>query len=206
MKIFRKVSSIVGIVALAALVLFIMFFNRTPNRITPVTGIISPASGRVIAVEQFPNEQVVFDKKGVANHVSIPEITGPVQTVVIEMNLSDVHVQRVPIAGSIIRMDHYDGGHHNALGPDELVLAAENEKVVTVFKNETDTVGVVQVAGMAARRIRNRAVVGDHLEKGSIYGRILFGSQVVVLLPADKKVMVHVGDSMVDGETVISEN
>jgi phosphatidylserine decarboxylase len=80
-----------------------------------------------------------------------------------------------------------------------------NEKTVTVFKNETDTIGVIQVAGKAARRIRNYTGVNEVLNKGQIYGRILLGSQVVVLVPENRTVNVTVGQKVIDGETILAK-
>ena len=183
---------------------FIVFFNRAPQRTIPGNGIVSPASGKVIEIRDAENADIIFQKEGVANHVDVPEVSGPVKIILIQMSPKDVHVQRAPITGQIIRMDHYDGKHHNALGKDELVLVEENEKTVTVFKNDSDTIGVVQVAGIAARRIRNKLGVGDTPQKGDIYGKILLGSQVVVIIPASHDIAVKVGDRTVDGETIIA--
>ncbi len=186
------------------LLAFVLFFSRAPSRITPKNGIISPTSGRVIGIEQEQTPNLFFTKKGTQNTASIPEITGPVSLVIVELTPLDVHVQRAPISGSIIRMDHYDGNHASALGAQKLTLSSTNEKVVTLFRNTTDTIGVVQVAGMAARRIVNHVHVGDTVSKGFLYGRILLGSQVVVIIPSSHIVDVHVGDRVVDGETLLA--
>lgn len=183
----------------------ILFFNRAPDRTIPDAGIVSPASGRVIDIRKTDRADIIFDKKGTSNHVMLPEIAGPVWVIVIEMTPLDVHVQRAPIAGSIIRMDHYDGRHANALGKEKLELVNENEKMITIFNHDADTVGVVQVAGMAARRIRNTSVVGDVLAKGDRYGRIILGSQVVVIIPAAHDPLVAIGNRVVDGETVLAQ-
>ena len=204
----KKILASGLIVLLGILVVAVLFFNRAPVRTIPQSGIVSPTSGRVIAVQTFPNAHVVFEKKNVVNYVATPEISGPVSTVVIEMNLGDVHVQRAPIDGTIIRMDHYDGQHQNALGPKNLGLVTENEKMVTIFQDahqKNNLIGVVQVAGMIARRIRNRFGVGDSVQKGQIYGKIILGSQVVVILPSHYKILAHVGDRLIDGESVIAQ-
>jgi phosphatidylserine decarboxylase len=186
------------------LLAFVLFFSRAPVRTIPQNGIISPTSGRVIGIEQEQTPNLFFTKKGTQNTISIPEMTGPVSLVIIELTPLDVHVQRAPISGQIIRMDHYDGNHTNALGAQKLILSSTNEKVVTLFKNTTDTIGVVQVAGMAARRIVNHSHVDDMASKGFLYGRILLGSQVVVIIPSNHTVNVHVGDRVVDGETILA--
>lgn len=200
----EHIKLIILIIVLILVVAFILFFNRAPERATPEEGIVSPASGKVIEVRESVDTDIIFQKEGVDNHVSLPEIVGPVKVILIQMSPKDVHVQRAPISGEIIRMDHYDGSHKNALGKDKLSLVEENEKVVSVFENIGDTVGVVQVAGRAARRIRNRTQVGSVLNKGDVYGRIILGSQVVVILHAEHEIAVHVGDRVVDGETVLA--
>lgn len=200
----NELTKIITILLIMVIIAFIIFFNRAPQRTIPEGGIVSPASGKVIEVRESENADIVFQKEGVTNHVTVPEIVGPVKVILIQMSPKDVHVQRAPIDGSIIRMDHYDGAHANALGKDKLVLVEENEKVVTVFKNEIDTIGVVQVAGRAARRIRNKLGVGDNVVIGGIYGRILLGSQVVVIIPQRHEVLVDVGERVVDGETIIA--
>ncbi len=199
---FMKIATIIMLVLV--ITALVVFFNRAPERVIPENGIVSPASGKVIEVRESVDADIVFQKEGVTNHVTIPEMAGPVKVVLIQMSPKDVHVQRAPIDGSIIRMDHYDGAHANALGKDKLVLVEENEKVVTVFKNDLDTIGVVQVAGRAARRIRNKLGVGDSVVTGGIYGRILLGSQVVVILPQNHEVLISVGERVVDGETIIA--
>lgn len=196
---------IIVIIVLIGVITIVLFFNRTPKRIIPERGIISPSSGKIIEVRESENTSILFQKEGVDNHVSVPEISGLVKVILIQMSPKDVHVQRAPISGEIIRMDHYDGLHKNALGKEKLDLVEENEKVVTVFKNERDVVGVVQVAGRAARRIRNTLKVGSSAKKGDIYGRIILGSQTVVIIPANHEVLVEVGERVIDGETVIAE-
>ena len=188
------------------IVIFVLFFNRAPERIIPTDNVItSPASGKIIGIIPVDSPNITFTKKGTQNTVEIPELSGGMNMVLIEMNPLDVHVQRSPIAGSIISMDYYDGKHINAIGSQKMNIVNTNEKTVTVFKNETDTIGVVQVAGKAARRIRNYAGVNEFLNKGQIYGRILLGSQVVVLVPENRTVNVTVGEKVIDGETILAQ-
>jgi phosphatidylserine decarboxylase len=199
MNIFKKI-----IVGLHAGILFLV--GKAPTRKIPAGDhVISPAHGKVIEIKDVENATIVFHKKGVVNHVLIPELTFPARMVVIEMTPLDVHVQRAPIDGTILRIDHYHGRHHNAMGHEMLDLVTENEKVVAVFENKKETICVIQVAGIAARRIRNIAEVGDEFAKGDIYGRILFGSQVVILIPRPREILVSVGDRVVDGETILAK-
>ncbi len=192
--------------ATIGLSVFVIYFNRMPDRSIPIGDhVVSPANGKIIAIDETTIPDITFTKKGVVNHVSIPEIAEPMHVVIIEMNLSNVHVQRAPIAGTIIRTEHFDGKHHNALGKNEQNLMDENEKVVTIFGNDHEDIGVVQVAGMAARRIRNMIEPGDTVSQGEIYGKILLGSQVVVMIPEKRTLQVGVGDTVVDGETILAK-
>lgn len=185
---------------------YFAWFNRSPQRAIPTDNVItSPASGKIIGIIPVDSPNITFTKKGTKNNVDIPELSGKTNMVLIEMNPLDVHVQRAPITGSIISMDHYDGKHINAIGSQKMNIVNTNEKTVTVFKNETDTIGVIQVAGKAARRIRNYVGINEFLGKGQVYGRILLGSQVVVLVPESRQIQVSVGDKVIDGETVLAK-
>lgn len=201
----RKLLLIASAVFLSALLAGIIFFARVIPRTTPDHGIISPTSGKIISIFDTHNPNVVFEKQGITNHVTLPEFSDPVHVVVVELNLGDVHVQRAPITGTITRMDHFDGDHINALGSEKNTIAATNEKVVSVFKNETTTVAVVQVAGRAARRIRNFLSPRSPITAGQLYGRILLGSQVVIILPQSHPLLVHTGDILTDGETILAQ-
>jgi phosphatidylserine decarboxylase len=196
----------IAVILISSAIIFAMFFSRVIDRIIPVEGIVSPASGKIISIFTTSEPDIVFEKEGVTNHVTIPEITGPVHVILIELNLGDVHVQRAPIAGKIVRMDHYNGKHANALGKNESTIVTSNEKVITIFENDTTRIGVVQVAGRAARRIVNKAKNGSWVTKGQVYGRIVLGSQVVVIIPESIPLSVTVGERMTDGVTILAEN
>ncbi len=204
-KMIQKTNYGIG-VGIIVVTMFVLFFNRAPERIIPTDNVItSPASGKIIGIIPVDSPNITFTKKGTQNTVVIPELSRKMNMVLIEMNPLDVHVQRAPIAGSIISMDHYNGKHINAIGSKKMNIVNTNEKTVTVFKNETDIIGVVQVAGKAARRIRNYTGVNELLDKGQIYGRILLGSQVVVLIPENHIIDVSVGQKVVDGETILAK-
>lgn len=205
MKRIRRIVISIIIVLVVALSGAVIFFGRVIPRTTPTHGIISPTSGKVISVFDTDDSTIVFKKQGITNQVTLPEFSGPVHVVLVELNLTDVHVQRAPLTGTVVRTDHFDGDHINALGAEKMTIAATNEKVVSVFKNSETTVGVVQVAGRAARRIRNSITTGDSVAVGKVYGRILLGSQVVIIVPQNETLLVHPGDRVVDGETIIAQ-
>ncbi len=194
-----------GITLLIILFAFILYFNRAPNRNIPVGNIIvSPANGDIIHIESVDSNSVSFFKGDIENVLDIHKITPPYNVIVIELDLKDVHVQRAPIDGSIVYKEYFPGKHRNALSsPNVERLANVNEKNLIVFQNESIAVGVSQVAGITARRVQSFVETGDILKKGEVYGRIVLGSQVVVILPKSVKLNVEVGQTLIDGESII---
>ena len=187
--------------------LFFAWFNRIPQRHIPqaTNAIVSPANGKVIAIQEEQDQILRFFKNGRENVVSLPLINPPYKAIVIEMNVSNVHVQRMPIGGTIISKRYIPGRFQNAVfSRNKERLAEENEKMIHVIKNDNTTVGVIQVAGILARRIQSFVNEGDVLQKGDIFGRILLGSQVVLILPNNAKLNVKVGDVLTDGESVVA--
>ncbi|MEA4910792.1 Phosphatidylserine decarboxylase proenzyme [bioreactor metagenome] len=203
---FKKVIYSILILSTGA-ILFISYFNRTPERVIPVgQTIVSPANGRVIGIENINSPEIVFFKDDVKNVLSLNDIKPPYTIIVIEMNLKNIHAQRAPIDGEIIYQEHFSGAHKNALTSENLTqLANVNEKNLIVIKNEDISVGVIQVAGLAARRIKSFVNINENIEKGDIYGKILLGSQVVLILPQNLELNVSLGEILIDGESVIAK-
>lgn len=198
---FITIVSLVGLCALAILV-----FNRTPQRIIPDNNVIvAPANGEVIYIQTADSDDISFFKKDIENQLTIHNMQAPYTIVVIEMNLKNIHAQRMPISGTISYQEYIPGQHKNALRSGATTLSRENEKNLIVIQNDDLSVGVIQVAGIMARRIRSSVGVGDILEKGDIYGKITLGSQVVLVLPSDVTLLSQVGDVFIDGETVVAE-
>jgi phosphatidylserine decarboxylase len=192
----------------------LVYFNRIPNRVIPEYGVVSPTSGQVVSIETHQGNQFTFVKDGVENQMSIPMLPDQVSVIIVKLTPADVHVQRVPLDGRLIFSEHKDGLHRNALGSNPQKIFSENEKTISVFAgygavtddDYSHNYGVVQVAGIAARRIDNWITdPGTEVVKGEPYGRILLGSQVVILVPADKPILVKPGDYLIDGETVITK-
>lgn len=191
----------------ALLILFIIYFGRTPARIVPVhADIVSPANGKIIALDRVDTEHITFFKEGVQNELEARDVTLPAHVVVIQMNLKNVHVQRAPIDGEVTYIEHYDGKFKNALyGKNKAQLSQQNEKNLIVISNSEETIGVIQVAGMLARRIKSYVHVGDEVRQGDKIGFIALGSQVVLIIPESRVLKVHIGDTLIDGETIIAQ-
>lgn len=188
------------------LVAFALYFLRVPTReIGERTAVLSPANGKVIAIDRIDTSHLTFFKEGIQNELEVQGVTLPAHVVVIQMNLKDVHVQRAPISGTVVYIEHFKGKFKNALySKQKTHLVNTNEKNLTIIKSDREVVGVIQVAGQLARRIKSYVKVGDVVTEGQKIGFISFGSQVVLVLPAVRILQVGIGDITVDGETVIA--
>jgi phosphatidylserine decarboxylase len=178
------------------LTLWVCYFFRDPERITPVGEglVVSPADGRVnlIATVLPPPE------------LDLPQV--PMTRVSVFMNVFDCHVNRVPVTGLIGQIHYTPGLFLNA----ELDKASEdNERnglvIETQHRGETLRIGVVQIAGLIARRIVDFIRAGDTLNVGERFGLIRFGSRVDVYLPEGTRILVGLGQKAVAGETVLAD-
>jgi phosphatidylserine decarboxylase len=128
---------------------------------------------------------------------------GDWRRVAIFMNVFDVHVNRAPVSGMVTATSYHKGAFVNA-SLDKAAEANERQNICM----ETDTghkIGIVQIAGLVARRILLETGVGDRLLVGQQFGIIRFGSRVDVWLPASTPVTVLPGQRTIAGETVIAD-
>jgi phosphatidylserine decarboxylase len=127
----------------------------------------------------------------------------PRPRVSIFLSLLDAHVQRAPVSGEVIDVQHRPG----RFGSADLAAASEdNERNSMRLRTSGGAeVVVVQIAGLLARRIVCDAHAGDKLSIGDTYGLIRFGSRLDTYLPAGTEVLVSVGQRAVAGETVLAE-
>jgi phosphatidylserine decarboxylase len=119
------------------------------------------------------------------------------------MNVFDVHVNRAPVDGRITHLAYVPGAFLNA----DLDKASEdNERqALTLQLQDGRRIGVVQIAGLVARRIVKFVEDGDQVSAGQRFGLIRFGSRVDVYLPAGVNPLVCVGQRAVAGETIIAD-
>ncbi|MDD5503336.1 MAG: phosphatidylserine decarboxylase [Candidatus Thermoplasmatota archaeon] len=159
---------------------FLMIFFRDPERKIG-NGIVSPADGKVSRIDN-------------------PE-PGYVR-VCIFMNVHNVHVNRAPISGKVLSVEHIDGKHIPAFDKD----SDANERMIIEMETEIGKVKIVQIAGSFARRIVSYISPGEMVEKGERIGIIKLGSRVDLWLPESKvKLAVSVGEKVRAGETTIAE-
>ncbi len=168
-----------------------VYFFRDPPRVTPLSPglIISPADGRVSAVSvgMAPRE------------LGLGEQTR--RRVSIFMSVFDCHVNRAPLAGRIAKIVYTPGKFFNA----DLDKASEdNERNGLIVESAHGPVGVVQIAGLVARRIVCFVKENDQLSPGQRFGLIRFGSRVDVYLPLSANILVSEGQIAIAGETVLA--
>lgn len=176
----------------AILTAWCAYFFRDPERVTPIDDrlVISSADGIVSAV----GPAVPPRELGLSNSEML--------RISVFMNVFSCHVNRSPVRGRIATIEHRPGKFLNA----ELDKASvENERNGLVIDSPNGRIGVVQVAGLVARRILCWAEQGNDISTGERFGLIRFGSRVDIYLPEGFAPMVAVGQSAVAGETIIAE-
>ena len=117
------------------------------------------------------------------------------------MSLFDVHVNRSPITGKVIRRAYYPGKFFPANTYKSSLLNEQN--ALLLCSRDGFEVLFVQVAGIIARRIICYSQQGDLLEKGQVFGMIRFGSRLDVFLPPSVDIRVRIGDHVKAGETIL---
>ena len=119
------------------------------------------------------------------------------------MNVFNVHVNRAPVPGKILAAPYVKG---KFLSADLDKASEDNERQILLMETaDKETVGIVQIAGLVARRIRCDVMPEQVLKAGERFGLIRFGSRVDVYLPAGVAPLVSVGQLTVAGETVLAD-
>ncbi len=175
------VTPLIGIILFIALTAFMAYFFRDPQRNIPGEAdiVVSAADGRVTRVEERGNGKFVS----------------------VFLSPLDVHVNRAPIAGKIVKVDYVKGKKNPATSNEASLI---NERNSLTIEGEKMTVVCTQIAGIVARRIVCWSKTGDNLELGEKFGLIKFSSRTDLLMPVEVEVLVKVGDRVIGGETVIA--
>jgi len=174
-----------------AVTIWCAYFFRDPPRIVPPAenSAVSPADGKVsyIGLTRPPRE------------LGLPAEN--MLRISIFMDIFSCHVNRMPMQGRIKTITYRKGRFFNA----ELDKASEaNEANSLLVETPHGTLGVVQIAGLVARRIVCWAEQGEECAAGQRIGLIRFGSRLDVYLPARARICVGIGQSMIAGETVLA--
>jgi len=179
------------------LTIWCIAFFRDPER-TPPAGdnkLVSPADGKLLPiVEAVPPEELGL---------------GPAtrRRLSIFMDVFNVHVNRMPLGGTVVAVAYRPGKFFNASFDKASV---HNERMALRLRPRgamvpQNDIAVVQIAGLVARRIVCDVKDGDFVERGVRYGMIRFGSRLDIYLPAVAKIIVQDGSVTVAGETVLAE-
>jgi len=178
---------LIGLV-LAVLTIGVAAFFRDPERVIPSGDglVVSPADGRVVTVAPVQGDELFPDA---ATRISI--FLSPL----------DVHINRAPVAGRINDVRYRAGKFLPAYNED---AARYNEQNALRIVDERErNWGVVQIAGILARRIVCRSRAGDLVARGERFGLIMFGSRTDVYLPQGCRIEATEGQRVKGGETII---
>jgi len=175
---------ILGIIGIA-----IAGFFREPERQAPLGEglVVSPADGKVVNIAGVEGDPLF---RGSATRVSI--FLSPL----------DVHINRTPVEGKIAKITYQRGKFLAAYKEEASQRNEQNALIIVDSKGRT--LGVVQIAGVMARRIICRAKPGDQLARGERFGLIMFGSRTDTYLPEGCQVAVTEGQRVKGGETVLA--
>ncbi len=193
-------SYVGGVAFMFGLILasWVVYFFRDPRRVTPVKPglVVGPADGRVVAIaEVVPDQDLGLGSE-------------PRKRISIFLNVFDVHVNRSPVDGEVAHV-HYRPGKFLNASLDK--ASVDNERNALALTMEGDhayagqRIGVVQIAGLIARRILCTVKPGDKLLAGQRFGMIRFGSRTDVYLPQGMVPLVCVGQRVIGGETVLAD-
>ena len=174
----------------------VFLFFRDPVRYPPEDekAILSPADGRICLIQEC----------------ELPDALGGIEEykgkkfwrVSVFMSVFNVHVNRLPTAGEILKKEYVAAGKFFNASLDK--ASKENERCNYLVKAENGQVyGVTQIAGLVARRIVPQVEEGQALKRADRFGLIRFGSRLDVYLPEGVKPEVRVGQTMVAGEKVL---
>ena len=182
-------GALVGVLATAATAAFF----RNPRRVPPSrTGVVLSAADGTVALisEVVPPPEL-----------DLPRVPAP--RVSVFLSVLDVHVQRIPVDGRVVDVQYRAG---RFLSADLDKASDDNERNALLLETgDGARVGIVQIAGLLARRIRCDVAPGAEVAAGETYGLIRFGSRVDTYLPAGSTVTVEVGQRTIGGETVLAE-
>lgn len=165
---------------------YIKYFDRDPERIPPPgSSLLAPADGLVTSTE----------------------LRGNTRYLVIALSLWDMHVQRSPLAGTVINVQAHGDCFTDGEGREFAFLREKRCPVQkrVVIETACGRLAVRLVTSMAAKRIETWVKAGDSIQRGQRIGKILLGSTVVLELPAAARLLTKTGERVRAGETPVAE-
>ncbi len=175
-------------IATFLVLLFIISFFRSPKRQFTIAHhqVICPADGKVVVIEETNEPEYFKDKR---------------LQVSIFMSPANVHINRIPMSGTVEYSKYHKGKYLVAWNPKS---STENERHSVVIKSDKVEILVKQIAGAVAKRIVNYLTVGQQVHQGNEMGFIKFGSRVDVILPAGTQLNVSLNQMVKGGVTVLA--
>jgi phosphatidylserine decarboxylase len=175
-----------------ALTIWCAAFFRDPWRVSPQRAglVLAPADGVVVKIDEA------------APPVELEMGTAPMRRIGIFLSLLDVHINRSPAAGKVVKLAYRKGKFLNA-SLDK--ASVENERMAIRLKTAESDIAVVQIAGLVARRIVCNLIEGQDVAAGQRFGLIRFGSRADIYLPPAAAHYAVLGQRMTGGETVIAD-
>ncbi len=189
-----SISHFLGILGIVVTI-FCIFFFRNPIRVTPLVEglIISPADGLITNIQTVtPSEEISssLDNKKMVK-------------VSIFLNVLNVHINRIPINGKILKLKYTPGKFFNA-SLEKSSIHNERQTIIIEDKSRKNKIALVQIAGLIARRIICDLEEEKEVSVGEKFGLIRFGSRVDLYIPENSKLLVSKGQTAIAGETPIA--
>ena len=186
------ISAVVGpvwvTIILALLLVFVTAFFRNPQRKIPgdPKAVVCPADGKVIEIKEIDEPDFLKTR---------------CIRICVFMNVFNVHINRIPLAGTVNKVQYFPGKFFVA-SLDKASVLNERNAVLIEAKGGVKIL-VVQIAGLVARRIVNYLAAGESVAKGDRFGLIRFGSRLDLYLPLNTRIAVRMGEKVKGGETVM---
>jgi len=179
----------ISLVLFTFLWLLVLYFFRDPKRavINEPGQVIGPGDGEVVEIVQ-EHETIYLNQECIR--------------ISMFLNITDVHIQRVPLGGKVMRVQHKPGKFLQAFRPE---ASDVNEHIAMITQSAYGTILIKQIAGILARRCVNYAKTGDTLNTGQRFGLIRFSSRLDLYLPTNAKLLIKVGDKVYGGLTPIAQ-
>ena len=184
---FRPLA-VLFVVLVVLVIAFVRFFFRDPERAVPADPslVVSAADGVVVGVEEMDEPDFQL---------------GPRCRIAVFLSVFDVHVNRSPVAGRVLKTSHKPGEFLDVRHPE---CSTRNEALSWLLETDRGPVAVRQIAGLVARRIVAWSKEGGTLARGERFGMIRFGSRTEVFLPVSCEVLVKPGDRVQGALTPIA--
>ncbi len=187
----NEIAKIVLLVFSVFFISFTLYFFRDPVRKIPDDlkkgDVLSPADGKVMMIEEVEENEF---------------LKAPAKVIAIFLSPLNVHVNRVPISGTVKFYQYIKGefiaayDHNSADKNERTLIGIEGERFKVLFK---------QITGFVARRIVCKLRVGDKVKIGDKFGMIKFGSRTDVILPRNANIKVSINQKVTGGITLLAE-